>query len=539
MNFLKAYPPKTFQRRALKTGGIAAIVFLVCSCGDILTGNEYEFDGIEASPTMALPLAYGDLSIQDILNKKDSSFIKVDADGLVYLEYSQALRSQAIKELVNIPDKENVSKNLIVPLGGMVGPIPADMTLTQVNDTVFFDVTPEELDEILLKSGEIAYNVNITPPNANIRYVVNITIAEFESPGGTSLSQDISGSGSIPLDGYLYKSSVPNRMVIQYSLIIKENPNTFFVDPASEVNVDLSFRGLDYSYAKGYFNQQEADVPPDTIKIEAFGHSLANEDNIHFEGPEVKFTAINDAGVPIRLNFTSLGALKPGGTIPIQINPANPTIEAAAALGDEKSTVINVDNENEFVDLKPTKMFYKVTAYINDPVPLANNFIADTSALKVNMSVRMPLYGYVKRIELHDTLAIGLGDIDESTIESGALKLKAVNEIPLEANIQFYLADDNYQILDSLITPSQPMLIKSSQVNAAGDLQSPGSADVLVPIATEKLNKMFEASHILIKASMNTSQQPDGSYLPVKFRAGYKIDIKLGLQAKLKIKVKI
>lgn len=517
---------------------ITMLVFLVWSCGDILNSDEYDIESIEAAPTMALPLAFGELSLQDMLNKKDSTFIQIDEDGLIYLEYSKTLKSQAVNDLIAIPDKENITNTLSVPMSGSVGPFPADENSTQSTDILSFDVTPEELVEVMLKAGEIAFDITVSPPNPEFRYAVIVSIDEFTS-GGTTLTEEISGTGSIPLGGYLYATPVPNQITIHYTLVIKQNPDSYFIDPGTEVNISMSFRGLDYSYAKGYFHQQPADIPADTITIEAFGHSLLNNGEISFAAPEVSFTAVNDAGVPMRLLFTSLGALKPGGIIPIQIDPPNPVIDAPAVMGEEESTIIEVENEDEFMDLSPTKMFYKVTAYINEPVPLADNFISDTSSLKIKMDVKMPLYGYVTGLILPDTLKLNLSDADESNIESGAIKFTAINEMPLEADVQLYLADENYQILDSLITPAQPLLIKGSVVNAAGDLQSPGSADNLIPITAEKMNRMFEASYILINARMSSSKDTNGNFVPVKFRANQKLDVKLGLQVKLKINVKL
>lgn len=517
---------------------IAMLAFVVWSCGDIFNSDEYDIQSIEAAPTMAVPLAFGDLSLQDLLNKRDSGFIHVDEDGLIYLEYSKTLKSQAIKDLIAIPDKENVTHTLSVPISGTVGPFPADVQSTQATDVISFDVNPEELTEVMLKAGELVFDVSVSPPNPDFKYAVLVSMDEFTS-GGAPLAEEISGTTTVPLNGYLYQTPVANQITIHYELIIKQNPNSYFIDPGTEITVTTSFRGLDYSYVKGYFHQQPADVPGDTIAVEAFGHSLSNLGEISFVGPEVTFTAINDAGVPIRLLFTSLGALKPGGIIPVQIDPPNPVIDAPPAIGQEESTPMEILNEHQFMDLSPTKMFYKVTAYINEPVPLADNFISDTSSLKIKMDVKMPLYGYVTKLSLPDTLKLNLGDIDESTIESGALKFAAINEMPLEADVQLYLADENYQILDSLITPAQPLLIKGSVVTAAGELQSPGSADNLITVSAEKMNKMLQASYILLNARMSSSKDANGNVVPVKFKANHKLDVKLGLQVKLKINVKL
>ena len=66
-------------------------LLVLASCVD---ENDYTIDSIEVSPTLALPLVFGELSIQDFIKSTDSVYVRVDKDDLVYLSYSQTLPSQ-------------------------------------------------------------------------------------------------------------------------------------------------------------------------------------------------------------------------------------------------------------------------------------------------------------------------------------------------------------------------------------------------------------------------------------------------------------
>src|SRR4051812_48102415 len=101
MHFLKS------NRNIAQVYFWSIIVFIVGSCGDVLNEDDYKLSSIEATPSLSVPLAFGDLSIADILSPNDSQYIKVDSDGLVYLEYDQVLKSQAIRDLISVPDKNN------------------------------------------------------------------------------------------------------------------------------------------------------------------------------------------------------------------------------------------------------------------------------------------------------------------------------------------------------------------------------------------------------------------------------------------------
>src|SRR6185369_8489349 len=90
-----------------------AFILLACTFSD----RDFQIKGVKANPTLAIPLAFGDLSISDILKKGDVAQIKVKSDGLVYLAYDQALLSKDIRNLVNIPNIGNIITQLAVPAG--------------------------------------------------------------------------------------------------------------------------------------------------------------------------------------------------------------------------------------------------------------------------------------------------------------------------------------------------------------------------------------------------------------------------------------
>ena len=165
--------------------------------------------------------------------------------------------------------------------------------------------------------------------------------------------------------------------------------------------------------------------------------------------------------------------------------------------------------------------------------------MADTSKLRVSLSVEVPLYGQASNINLLDTVKIDLTDVDGSSINSAFLKAKISNELPLDANVQFYMTDDKYKILDSLLAPSQTAIIKGSTVTASGDLQAPGVYDQLIQLEKTKIDKIFTAKYIIIRALMNTSKNASGSLQDVKFKSKYKMNVDLGLLVNLKINAEL
>ena len=180
-------------------------------------------------------------------------------------------------------------------------------------------------------------------------------------------------------------------------------------------------------------------------------------------------------------------------------------------------------------------MYYKITARINEGLTSGNNFCADTSKMRVNFKAEIPIYGKASDIVLADTFAIDLSSTKSSTIESGSVLTKVTNELPLDAFIQLYLANDQTIIFDSLFTTAQTAIVKASTVNAQGELQSPSVLIQEIQITKEKLDKIFTAKKLIIKARANTVKDSNGNQPDVKFKAAYKMSVNFGLKAKLKL----
>ncbi len=518
------------------------LVIIIESCGDIFNKDEYEITSIEATPSLSVPFAFGDLSIADILSQQDSQYIKVYPDGVVYLSYDQVLKSQDVRNLISIPDKTNVNANLNVP-PGFYPAVNSDYNSTQISQFVTFDIAPALLDEILLKGGALSCDAIMSPANPNFKFAVKISIPEFTLSGtNTPFSIEVGGTTgqSFSLANYLFKSAVPNRITLEYTLIIKQNPNAVTILPGTVISTNSSFTNMRYKYALGFFGDQIADLPAETLDINAFGASLGDVENLSFAEPKMEFKVVNDVGVPTKVYFSSLEARKRGSSLAVQISPSSPiTISFPAVLGDSATTMVAVNNVNALLNFAPTQFYYKMKARINEGLNSGNNFVADTSLLRVTLHVEIPLYGHASNIKLADTLDIGLSDADRSEIVDAALKVKTNNQIPLAANLQFYLADSTFQILDSLLLPEQTNLIKSSQVNASGELASEGAVDTKIPLSKEKLQKLLRASKLIIKARINTTKDDNGVYPDVKFKSSYKMSIKLGLEVNAKLKIKL
>ncbi len=516
------------------------VVICILALTSCLDNKDYTLDSLTLTPTVAFPLAFGNISVLDLVSDKDSTYLKVYPDGLLYFSYSQTLPSQDVRALFKLPN--NTSNFGFDAPAGTLPPIPSDVLLSSANQTVDLNLSPEQLSEMLLKTGTVGYNISLsqaTSPVNGLPFEVTVTLTDVvDKTTQVPLSFTAGpGIGSKPLQNYIINMN-KNKFAIKLDFTLKKRTNSVFVAGGTRVNIQLSFNGLDFVYIKGFLGDQTATLPPQTIDITVFSSSL-NKSKISFVQPIVKMSVRDDYGVPCEVNFSKLQASKTGATLPLQTNPSSPiTLNYPSVFGTSATTAVSITNAAAVIDFSPTQLAYSATARINKGLAAGNNFLADTSKLKVTLAAEVPLYGQASGISLADTLKIDLSSVNQSSVISSSLKVKTTNELPLDANIQLYLMDKNYVILDSIFTSNQTYLVKASTVTSAGDLQTAGTTDLKLDLAGDKVNKLFSASYVLVRSKLNTTKDASGTLLNVKFKTAYKLKINIGLLAKLTIKAK-
>ena len=75
-------------------------------------------------------------------------------------------------------------------------------------------------------------------------------------------------------------------------------------------------------------------------------------------------------------------------------------------------------------------------------------------------------------------------------------------------------------------------------MTSAGDLSKAGTADLVLDLSADKLNKLFSSSHLIIRSKLNTTKDANGVLLNVKFKSTYKLKMNVGLMAKLNVSTK-
>lgn len=508
------------------------VLTIAASC---INDEDYDIDNVTLQPTLALPLVTGSLSIQDFIPDEDAENIKIANDGLISLQYQQELRAQSIRDLFEVPER-GITRSFLLP-SGVLPATPNDIRLDSIEQEVDLELAPEQLSEILAKDGRITYSTTIIPVFSSLQYEIEVSFPDFISTVSNQPLRTIAqGSGTLPLANHtLFLNR--NKFDMKLVLVLKQRAAPVTITPGSSISIRLDFLDIDFTYIRGFFGTQTASLPADNVEINVFENSFADAD-ISFVEPSINFTVVNDNGVPCQVTFNTLQARKGSSAITLQTNPNSPiNLNFPGTLGTSATTAVTVTNTKQVLDFAPTSIVYQASATINNGVSTGNNFLADTSKLRVQMNIEVPLYGRAENIVIRDTVDIDLGDVDQSDVSSAALGLKLVNQLPLGGDIQLFLTDAQFQVLGEVLPTNQTNIVRASQVNTAGELQTEGTYDDTITLAPETINKIFDASHIIIVAVLNTTRDANGNALDVKFKADYKLSVDARILTTLKLEI--
>lgn len=514
------------------------IVSLICilALGSCLNTNDYELKGITVNPDLSMPLASGEISLLSVLSDKDSSYIKVDNDGLLYLSYSDTLASKEVHDLLNLPD--NTTMSYFDLPAGTQPPSGSDVSGGTINKLLDLGMSPEKLSEALLKSGDLQYTVVVAPSNG-------VTPAGFPFEVGFTLTDVLDNSTQQPLEFKVgagtatrslanYKLRMnQNKFNVSLELILKKRTSTFFVAPGTKVSVLLAFKNMVFENVLGFFGDQITTISPRSVDVSIFDSSLKDA-SVSFVQPTMSMSVVNDFGVPCEVTFTKLEARKSGSTLAINISPASPVnLAYPSVMGQSATTNVTVNNVTNLINFRPTEFYYAASARINKALSSGSNFMTGDSRLRVILDTKIPLYGRAENIIMRDTLSLDLTSVDKSKVEKASLKINSTNEMPLDARIQFYLTDASYHIIDSLFVGNQTYFVKGSKVKPDGELLSSSGNDFIVNLSQDRIDNVFSTHYLIVKAVLNTTKDDQGNLLNVKFKSAYRLKLHLGLNAKL------
>ena len=477
-----------------------------------------KYEDLEVSstePEYAIPIGHAELSLADIIEGlDDSTALQIDPDGLLHLNYKgtvQRFQGSDIAEFIN-------QFNAPISLIDTFMPLP----FTAPNGI--------DVDFAVLSAGSAIFAYRT--PNINEPYHIKITIDNIITDNGEPYVFYNEHDGPVDFNSEVLSFAgdtlrpTNDSIFIHYECILKSNGQ--FVEPDF---IGVSIFDFEASYVEGFLGQETFNVDRDTIEIDFFKETLTGD--VFIEDPKVNVVINNSFGFPIRSNGTIFNFFQNDGTIlPLEssaldlINVDYPTLDEVGVI---KQTVFPFDNDNsnlsELILSRPVELEYEFKADANPDLDTTiRGFLLDTSVFEIQVSVDLPLRGWVKNFNAKDTANLSLDPVDQE-IESAELKIIVDNEIPMDIQMQGIFLDENNNQLDSLF--DAPKTIIRRDLNAS----TPTKEIIFLPLSRDKMDRITNANRIALSGIINTSGLPEEIVQIVNTQ---KVDVKIGLKIKLK-----
>jgi len=537
-------------KRFLPHMAIFSLLIVLVSCvNDEWMGDKYDLT-VRWEPGFEGPLVYGDLSIEDMLTKFDSSgYLIEDSTNFLYFVFDTS-RTIYAKDYIDIPDQDFLQvffqSEVDIP-GSSLGNIGDTVNFVKVKSFAWERTGDERLDSVIMKGGEIVIFVTSTIKHTGILTIYSDQLEVNGMPYRQSIDiSDPSGNFQttvrVPLAGSYVRLDNSNpdstflEMIFEFDLI-----NSGADILASElVSITQTFVDLDYQSVYGYAGVYDSLI----IDKELIEFSSMPEDfigRIQLADPQIYLEVGNSFGVPFGIELLDLEArFKDASMTPINLDPdVNPIIINAPTLAQIGQSIIsrtaidsNNSNINEIASTDLTGLQFSVNA-LSNPTGFLNNFILDTSHLDVNLEVVIPMHLRAEGLELADSFNFNIGgeeDLSRENIKSFMFHLATENALPLEASIQVYFMDDNDEILDSLFNEQNWNILPSGIVDDDGKVIMPSYYEVDIPLTDSQIDNVFITEWVMFMIFMETTDQGSRD---IKFYSSNYLSFQLGAKAEV------
>jgi hypothetical protein len=546
---------KLIERKRIKFAVYSLTALTIASAITSCVKDNFELDKLQSTewnPNLAVPLVYSSLSIADMLAKQESQgLVNVDADNFCTLVYRSNLFSLVAAELIEIPNNQPPPYVATLNTGEISALGLAGTVTVPYSQTITFDSgnNGPKIDSVIFKTGSIDVSLNsdfqysgqikIILPGAKKNGAVFSKIIPFTYSG----SVPVTAVSSYDLAGYKFDmtngGTAFNEFVANFEVTLSGSGNP--ISPSNQMALNINLSNMKFDKIFGDIGQMSISPDVDTIDISVFKNVLGSA-TFSMVDPRIKVIIGNSYGVPIQASLSQFEGFTPG-TAPYAITGApnplpiqSPTFsQVGQILVDSFSLNNTTSNIATVINNTPKYLIYKINSLTNPAGGTThNNFVIDTSRLKLDMEIQLPLYGKASNLVLIDTIPFELSETLPDAVEWALIRTYNSNGFPFDVDMQVYFADSLYTKLDSLVVPNQLILQSGAVDSNTGMVTAPTSKTYDAALTKARLDNLKTSKYLLVKAVANTT---NGGNTNVKIYSHYKVDFKLGLQVQVKAKL--
>lgn len=338
---------------------------------------------------------------------------------------------------------------------------------------------------------------------------------------------------TIDLDGYDIDLTGPqhntfNTIYATTNVWVHPDGDTAIVTPTDSVIIISTFDEFQPDYARGYIGTEHFhDRGSSALKVfDNFKSGSFDLQNVkafldidNYVGADFSLiinefsTKNNYSNTTISLDNQIIGSVTniiraTESNIPsYPVYPKNYTFDLSNA---------NVD---KMIEIMPDSLIYDITADLN---PLGNissgsDFIYFDKGLQAILKLDIPLNFSSNNLLIEDFSDL---NFNSDNINSGMINIYLENTFPFSVNIQFYLLDDQDNIMDSLLL--QNTLVPSGIIGNDDIVKQASSSTLQIKLDDKLIHSMKISHRMLIRANINSEQN-----LSYKLYEHYGMDIKM------------
>lgn len=516
---------------------LTCVAFLLASCMEELE-NTGKIGSTTFKPEIGIPLVNSTFTMEEFLTEGGSKARVSEQSGVMVLTYDDSLYSPNAESVFILPDQ----KSPVISITGAEVSFPSPGSSVTISKSITFafnTLSGDALDSIQIKTGRMLFSLASTFPS-NVD--VTISIPSLKQQGiGFQKNASFAGAGTLSPSADLQASTLDLTVggttsnTVTFAIVATITDTGVPIDDMDRLSCSFDMEDLGFSALFGNVKTRNFSLSTRSINVDIFGNGSGG--SIAFQSAVVRLDINNDFGMPVGFDIQNIAVKEEDEstialTGPAVSAPANPYLidgPSYAQTGQSVSTEIAINSGNSNMEeLFSTLPYYLEYGFgvVLDPLDNAQDFVFDDSRLAVGVHLELPFHGKLAALTIsreYDFDGLGIDDIQE-----GLVSIKTINELPLDAAVQVYFVDASGTVLDSLF--ANPSIIKGAQVNSDGFAE--GHAEVIseVPVLQEKVDRINQAEQLMVRAVLHTTDQ---GAVPVKFAAEDKLQISIGLRAKV------
>ena len=358
------------------------------------------------------------------------------------------------------------------------------------------------LDITSSNNSQLSGTINLTFPNIKkIGTPVTVNVPFSGSPNTVGLTNAVVNLASDITTPY-------NKVPYVYSITLNASSGYINYNSTNYLSLNVNLSNLDYQSIKGDFGDKNITITQGSFNMDMeFLDKIKG--NFKLANPQLQLILSNKIGVPAQVSAQFTGSNKSGQSVTLIPSPfmlSTPASLGAPAVS--QTITFNKNNSNivDFVALPPSgNITYSGNISFNPgtiPITATNaNFFNLDDSLKIDLGVDLPFELQINDLIFEDTVKVNGKDLD--MIKSAELIVNAINEIPLDIDVQIFFIDTISGQQYSSSTKSN--LLTAAQISNTGVI-TPVTSSNSIALDENELEGLKKANGMVFKGFISSPE---------------------------------